>query len=123
MERALSAPAGMKAINVLYPLHIGSFGGLTVQVQYGMFGLAPLVLFVTGLLMWWNRTRAPGRRRSRTSSHRPTPRRHRAALRRILGMDGAGGRPIGNGEGRAQRTARSLRGSRPLTPRENPRQN
>jgi uncharacterized iron-regulated membrane protein len=62
VERALGAPAGMRALNLLYPLHIGSFGGVAVQVVYALLGLSPLVLFVTGGLMWWNRTQAPKRR-------------------------------------------------------------
>lgn len=70
VERALSVPTGMKALNVLYPLHIGSFGGPMVRVLYALLGLAPLVLFVSGCLMWWNRTQAPKRRR-RGSSRRP----------------------------------------------------
>ena len=68
MERALDAPAGMKALNLLYPLHIGSFGGLPVRVLYALLGLAPLVLFASGCLMWWNRTRASRRRRRRRAS-------------------------------------------------------
>lgn len=63
VERALAAPAGMRALNLLYPLHIGSFGGLPVRIVYALLGLSPLVLFVSGVLMWWNRTQAPRRRR------------------------------------------------------------
>lgn len=63
VERALTAPAGMKALNLLYPLHIGSFGGLAVRVVYALLGLSPLILFVTGIVMWWNRTQTPRRRR------------------------------------------------------------
>lgn len=65
VDRALSAPAGMKALNLLYPLHIGSFGGLAVRILYAVLGLAPLILFVSGILMWWNRTQVPKRRRRR----------------------------------------------------------
>ena len=65
VESALRAPAGTRALNLLYPLHIGSFGGVVVRVLYAIFGLAPLALLVTGTLMWWNRSLAPKRRRRR----------------------------------------------------------
>lgn len=65
VERALEVPAGMKALNVLYPLHIGSFGGIAVRVLYAALGFSPLILFVSGCLMWWNRTQVPKRRRLR----------------------------------------------------------
>jgi uncharacterized iron-regulated membrane protein len=36
-------------------LHIGRFSGMTVKVVWGVIGLVPVLLFVTGLIMWWNR--------------------------------------------------------------------
>ena len=36
-------------------LHIGRFSGMTVKVVWGVVGLVPVVLFVTGVIMWWNR--------------------------------------------------------------------
>ncbi|MEH2253026.1 PepSY-associated TM helix domain-containing protein [Nostoc sp.] len=33
-------------------LHFGTFWGLTSQILYVFVGLAPLVLFLTGLMMW-----------------------------------------------------------------------
>lgn len=47
--------AGARLLNLRYPLHIGHYGGLLTQVIYALAGLAPLGLFVTGCLMWWNR--------------------------------------------------------------------
>ena len=37
------------------PLHVGSFGGLGVRIAWLILGLAPAVLFVTGVIMWWSR--------------------------------------------------------------------
>lgn len=68
VEKATLAPAGMRALNLLYPLHIGSYGGLPVRILYAVLGLSPLVLFVSGCLMWWNRTKAPERRRENRAS-------------------------------------------------------
>lgn len=62
VESALTAPAGLKALNALYPLHIGSWGGPVVRLLYALFGLAPLVLFVTGSIIWWSRTAGQKRR-------------------------------------------------------------
>lgn len=36
-------------------LHFGTFGGVGVKILWTVLGLAPVVLFVTGSLMWWNR--------------------------------------------------------------------
>jgi uncharacterized iron-regulated membrane protein len=40
-------------------LHFGTFGGWPVRVTWFIIGLAPAVLFVTGVLMWWNRVLKP----------------------------------------------------------------
>lgn len=42
------------------PLHLGTFGGpglsgFGIKALWTLFGLAFPLLFVTGLLMWWNR--------------------------------------------------------------------
>jgi|SRR5579863_6212210 uncharacterized iron-regulated membrane protein len=47
---------------VLYWLaqaHFGRFAGVWVKIIWTIFGLAPAVLFVTGLLMWWKRVLNP----------------------------------------------------------------
>jgi uncharacterized iron-regulated membrane protein len=36
-------------------LHIGRFAGMWVKVLWGVIGLIPPLLFVTGVIMWWNR--------------------------------------------------------------------
>ena len=73
IESALRAPAGTRALNLLYPLHIGSFGGVAMRILYALLGLAPLALLVTGTLMWWNRTQAPKRRRRLRARERVAP--------------------------------------------------
>ncbi len=45
------------------PLHFGNFGGLGIRFAWLITGLAPGVLAVTGLLLWWTRVVAPLRRR------------------------------------------------------------
>jgi len=49
----------------IYPLHFGTFGGNFTRVLWIFVGLAPPILYVTGLLMWWNRSILPARRRRR----------------------------------------------------------
>jgi uncharacterized iron-regulated membrane protein len=39
------------------PLHYGTFWGLSSRILYVFVGLAPLILFVTGFVMWWYRQR------------------------------------------------------------------
>lgn len=38
-----------------YYLHFGNFGGWPVKALWTLLGLAPVFLFVTGSIMWWNR--------------------------------------------------------------------
>jgi uncharacterized iron-regulated membrane protein len=49
----------------LYPLHFGTFGGNFTRILWIIVGLAPAILYVTGLLMWWNRSILPTLRRRR----------------------------------------------------------
>lgn len=44
-------------INQFGPVHFGTFGGRLTQVLYVFVGLAPTVLMVTGVVMWWYRKR------------------------------------------------------------------
>jgi uncharacterized iron-regulated membrane protein len=41
------------ALAVLARLHFGRAYGLTVKILWGVLGLLPCVLLVTGVLMWW----------------------------------------------------------------------
>ncbi|MFT3824885.1 MAG: PepSY-associated TM helix domain-containing protein [Chitinophagaceae bacterium] len=51
-------PASGKAyLSWLTPIHYGSFGGRPTQVLALLGGLMPLVLFVTGFIIWWPRYR------------------------------------------------------------------
>ena len=35
------------------PLHYGEFGGLPFKLVWALLGLAPSMLFITGLMTWW----------------------------------------------------------------------
>jgi len=42
-------------------LHFGRFGGWSTKLAWALIGLVPPVMFVTGVVMWWNRVlRLPG---------------------------------------------------------------
>ena len=41
------------------PLHVGGIGGQAGRVAWFLFGLAPAVLYVTGMLVWWRRVVRP----------------------------------------------------------------
>jgi uncharacterized iron-regulated membrane protein len=79
--RFSEANAGTQAILFMYPLHFGRLGGhwnttalYGVMVLYVILGIAPFVLVVTGLLMYWNRSLVKKWRRSRAypdGSRRP----------------------------------------------------
>ncbi len=56
---ATAAPRswGDALIARMTPWHVGGIGGQAGRVMWFLFGLAPAVLFVTGLLTWWRRGR------------------------------------------------------------------
>ena len=50
-----SASIANRILNSLYPLHIGSYGGIYLRLAHALAGLAAIILFMTGVLMWWQR--------------------------------------------------------------------
>jgi uncharacterized iron-regulated membrane protein len=45
---------GDSVIAAFEPLHYGTFGGFPTRAFYVLVGLAPLILFGTGFVMWWH---------------------------------------------------------------------
>lgn len=50
-----------RVLDSFVPVHYSTFGGLTTRILYVFVGIAPLVLFITGFVMWWYRYK--GKRR------------------------------------------------------------
>src|SRR5262249_3335859 len=46
---------GDKIVRWFTYLHFGNFAGPKTKTLWAFLGLAPVGLFVTGVLMWWNR--------------------------------------------------------------------
>lgn len=63
---------GDKVLRWLYYLHFGNFAGSGVKTIWVIFGLAPVFLFVTGLLMWWNRVLSKAFARQPTARFQPS---------------------------------------------------
>jgi uncharacterized iron-regulated membrane protein len=57
--------AGDNFIRWIYYLHFGNFAGWKTKALWVGLGLLPVVLFVTGAIMWWNRVLSPAARRTR----------------------------------------------------------
>ncbi|MEH1837995.1 MAG: PepSY-associated TM helix domain-containing protein [Nostoc sp.] len=57
VDNILEIPLGDRILNSFTPLHYGTFGGLPTRILYVFVGLAPLILFITGLVMWRYRKR------------------------------------------------------------------
>jgi uncharacterized iron-regulated membrane protein len=55
VQDALKPNAADRFLNSFQPLHFGTFGGLPTRILYIFVGLAPLILFITGSVMWWHR--------------------------------------------------------------------
>ncbi len=50
---------GDTILSWIIPLHFGTFGGLPIRVLWFVLGLLPVILAVTGVVMWWNRAVRP----------------------------------------------------------------
>ena len=67
-ERLAAPPAGRRTLGdavvaLVGPVHFGNFGGVGVRLVWLVIGLAPAVLAVTGLVLWWTRVAALAWRR------------------------------------------------------------
>jgi len=49
-------------------LHFGNRWGWSLEALWVILGLAPVLLFVTGVIMWWNRVVTPARARAEKDS-------------------------------------------------------
>jgi len=47
-----------QVLDAFYPLHYGDFGGLPIKLLWGLGGLAPGLLAITGSVIWWKRRRS-----------------------------------------------------------------
>ena len=65
--------AGDKIIRAFYSLHFGNFAGLGTRIVWAFFGLTPVVLFITGAIMWWNRVLSREARRPRRRDETTVP--------------------------------------------------
>jgi uncharacterized iron-regulated membrane protein len=57
--KANEARLGDEVLRWLARLHFGRFGGWPIKALWTVLGLIPLVLFITGAVMWWNRVLRP----------------------------------------------------------------
>ena len=53
------ARLGDEVLRWLSRLHFGRFGGWPIKALWTALGLIPLILFITGVVMWWNRVLRP----------------------------------------------------------------
>lgn len=60
---APEATTATRIMNLMYPLHIGSFGGVLIKILYVITGMAPAVLTITGFFIWFARSRRRKRRK------------------------------------------------------------
>ncbi len=63
--------AGDKVIRWVYYLHFGNFAGNKTKGAWVALGLLPVLLFITGAIMWWNRVLSREARRLRAKIEIP----------------------------------------------------
>lgn len=56
VENFHKIPGIDKLLASLYPLHIGSYGGVVSKLIYFLFGFVPIFLFITGLTIFWHKS-------------------------------------------------------------------
>ena len=75
-QRILSP--GETVLRWFYYLHFGNFAGWKVKTLWVILGLSPLLLVVTGFIMWWNRVLSRDARASRRRAAAKAARRSTA---------------------------------------------
>lgn len=55
VNNALKSSLGDRILNSFTPLHYGTFGGLSTRILYVFVGFSPLILFITGFVMYRHR--------------------------------------------------------------------
>jgi uncharacterized iron-regulated membrane protein len=53
IDRVVDRPIGARFLAAMSPIHYAQFGGLTIKIGWALFGLTPVLLFITGLIAWW----------------------------------------------------------------------
>ncbi len=52
VRRQSKQPSGVRVQESFTPIHYAEFGGIAVKILWSLAGIAPSILFVTGLLFW-----------------------------------------------------------------------
>lgn len=67
-EKATESSALSSTLDSFRHLHFGSFGGLPVKIIWFIVGLAPLILSITGVYVWYKRRKQKQLRRKKRNS-------------------------------------------------------
>jgi uncharacterized iron-regulated membrane protein len=73
IDRAADRPIGARFLAAMAPIHYGEFGGLPIKIAWGLLGLSPLLLFVTGLIAWWRPAKSSAVRKPSQPAVEETP--------------------------------------------------
>ncbi|MDF2439588.1 MAG: hypothetical protein JWN98_572 [Abditibacteriota bacterium] len=68
VDAAARAAIDGRLMNARYPVHIGLWGGslsTLTRIGHALLGLMPLALFISGLVLWWNRQQRARRSKRR----------------------------------------------------------
>ena len=58
LQNGLQPSLGDRVLNSFTLMHYGTFGGLPTRILYVFVGFAPLILFITGFVIWWYRPKS-----------------------------------------------------------------
>ncbi|MBZ4191885.1 PepSY-associated TM helix domain-containing protein [Niabella beijingensis] len=74
---------GNSYLTWIVPLHLGTFGGWPTRILACLGGLIPLLLFITGFIIWWPRLK---KRQGKKSAVPPRPSKDETALQAIRAL-------------------------------------
>jgi uncharacterized iron-regulated membrane protein len=73
VDRLWDQPIGVQMMRLMTPIHYGTFGGYTTRILWILAGLMPGILFLSSILMWWNRSLSKKWRRAYRKVPEPAP--------------------------------------------------
>lgn len=65
--------AGDRFLQLQFPLHSGQIGGLATRILVSLLGLVVAMLSITGVVIWWRKTRRRAPRTDALRSEAPSP--------------------------------------------------
>ncbi|NOT60855.1 MAG: PepSY domain-containing protein [Acidobacteria bacterium] len=64
LDDTRAMPFGARLLKNIEPLHFGKYAGLPNKLLWFLLGITPTFFFISGITLWWNRTRGARKKSS-----------------------------------------------------------